>query len=178
MERQFPKNVRQVGNVSDEPKIYVEDYVDTYLNQLKNQAGDCPVGAFLTGEISKKDGQECVYITGAVQLQEMTGKERGSEISEELYQKAKEESEEYFCEDKLVGWFLVTPGKPLEINSNIARMHEKYFPQKNSVLIMKDSFSDDEVYFAYKYYELMQLGGHYVFYEKNPHMQDYMFSTR
>ena len=178
MERQFPKNVRQVGNVSDEPKIYVEDYVDTYLNQLKNQAGDCPVGAFLTGEISKKDGQECVYITGAVQLQEMTGKERGSEISEELYQKAKEESEEYFGEDKLVGWFLVTPGKPLEINSNIARMHEKYFPQKNSVLIMKDSFSDDEVYFAYKYYELMQLGGHYVFYEKNPHMQDYMISTR
>ena len=28
MERQFPKNVRQIGNVSDEPKIYVEDYVD------------------------------------------------------------------------------------------------------------------------------------------------------
>ena len=34
MEKQFPKNVRQIGNVSDEPNIYVEDYVDTYLNQL------------------------------------------------------------------------------------------------------------------------------------------------
>ena len=30
MERQLPKNVRQIGNVSDNPKIYVEDYVDTY----------------------------------------------------------------------------------------------------------------------------------------------------
>ena len=28
MEKQFPKNVRQIGNVCDEPKIYVEDYVD------------------------------------------------------------------------------------------------------------------------------------------------------
>ena len=28
MERQLPKNVRQIGNVSDNPKIYVEDYVD------------------------------------------------------------------------------------------------------------------------------------------------------
>ena len=37
MERQFPKNVRQIGNVSDEPKIYVEDYVDTYLNQLRER---------------------------------------------------------------------------------------------------------------------------------------------
>ena len=32
MERQLPKNVRQIGNVSDSPKIYVEDYVDTFLH--------------------------------------------------------------------------------------------------------------------------------------------------
>ena len=34
MERQLPKNVRQIGNVSDSPKIYVEDYVDTFFAQL------------------------------------------------------------------------------------------------------------------------------------------------
>ena len=33
MERQLPKNVRQIGNVCDEPKIYVEDYVDTFLGR-------------------------------------------------------------------------------------------------------------------------------------------------
>ncbi len=38
MERQLPKNVRQIGNVSDNPKIYVEDYVDTYLNQLRGES--------------------------------------------------------------------------------------------------------------------------------------------
>ena len=38
MGRQLPKNVRQIGNVSDNPKIYVEDYVDTYLNQLREKA--------------------------------------------------------------------------------------------------------------------------------------------
>ena len=34
MERQFPKNVKQIGNVSDSPRIYVEDYVETFLNQI------------------------------------------------------------------------------------------------------------------------------------------------
>ena len=34
MKRQLPKNVRQIGNVSDSSKIYVEDYVDTFFNQL------------------------------------------------------------------------------------------------------------------------------------------------
>ena len=38
MERQLPKNVRQIGNVCDEPKIYVEDYVDTFLGQLQEKS--------------------------------------------------------------------------------------------------------------------------------------------
>ena len=38
MERQIPKNVRQIGNVSDSPKIYVEDYVDTFFLQLSEKA--------------------------------------------------------------------------------------------------------------------------------------------
>ena len=37
MERQIPKNVRQIGNVSDSPKIYVEDYVDTFFAQLSDK---------------------------------------------------------------------------------------------------------------------------------------------
>ena len=37
MERQIPKNVRQIGNVSDSPKIYVEDYVDTFFAQINTE---------------------------------------------------------------------------------------------------------------------------------------------
>ena len=37
MERQLPKNVRQIGNVCDEPKIYVEDYVDTFLGHVRTR---------------------------------------------------------------------------------------------------------------------------------------------
>ena len=177
MERQVPKNVRQVGNVSDEPKIYVEDYVDTYLNQLRGQAKEHPVGAFLTGDIQKSGQQECVYITGAVRIPDPVGENTEIVITDESCQKIKEESETYFRE-KPVGWFLILPEKPLEINSNITRIHEKYFSQKNSVFIMKDAFSEEEIYYAYKYHELMQMGGHYIFYEKNPQMQDYIISTR
>ena len=55
MERQIPKNVRQIGNVSDTPKIYVEDYVDTFFAQLAEKyeqdesEGKSPLGAFLIG---------------------------------------------------------------------------------------------------------------------------------
>ena len=38
MENKFPKNVRQIGNVSDSPKIYVEDYVVSYIKQMNGMA--------------------------------------------------------------------------------------------------------------------------------------------
>ena len=71
MERQIPKNVRQIGNVSDSPKIYVEDYVDTFFAQLCEKAGENPIGAFLIGDMQKSDDEEYVYIYGAIQMHEL-----------------------------------------------------------------------------------------------------------
>ena len=66
MENKFPKNVRQIGNVSDTPKIYVEDYVDTFLNQICDKADKEQAGAFLVGKKEVTEGQECLYIFGAI----------------------------------------------------------------------------------------------------------------
>ena len=78
MERQLPKNVRQIGNVSDNPKIYVEDYVDTYLNQLREKAREQPVGVILTGELLKLEDENAVFVSGAVQMKEV--KTNGNDI--------------------------------------------------------------------------------------------------
>ncbi len=62
MERQLPKNVRQIGNVCDEPKIYVEDYVDTFLGQLQEKAMEKPVAAALTGRLQNvRTRWLCIY---------------------------------------------------------------------------------------------------------------------
>lgn len=178
MERKFPKNVRQVGNVCDTPKIYVEDYVDTYLGQLKDQAAEHPVGAFLIGENTTVEGQECVYITGAVRMQELDEESTELIVSDQIMDAAKEECKEYFNTGEMVGWFLIAPGKPMGLNSTIVKIHEKLFSRKNSIFILKDAVENEEIYYSYKYHELMQMGGHYIFYEKNPSMQNYMINTR
>ena len=177
MERQLPKNVRQIGNVSDEPKIYVEDYVDTYLNQLKDKAKEEPVGIALAGEILVLEGQPVVYISGAFRLAEV--EVRGKEISlKEETVKQMETDRKYFPETEIVGWGLIEDGKPMGRSREVGRIHSKYFSKDQSVFIWKDSLDGEEVFYAFKYGELMQMGGHYVFYEKNPAMQNYMISTR
>ena len=74
MERQLPKNVRQIGNVSDSPKIYVEDYVDTFfagLCEKCEKAGTDPMGAFLVGDIQNGEDEDYVYIYGAIQMHDL-----------------------------------------------------------------------------------------------------------
>lgn len=178
MERKLPKNVRQVGNVSDTPKIYVEDYVHTYLDQLKELAGDGPVGALLLGENTVAEDQECVYITGAVRIEEITEEGGKIQIGEEAREAAFQECQAYFPGKEVVGWSLCVPDRPLVLSGSMTRIHEELGLQRNSIFVMKDSEEDEEAVFAYKYHDLMQMGGYFIFYEKNPDMQNYMVSTR
>lgn len=177
MERQFPKNVKQVGNVSDSPKIYVEDYVETFLNQLKERGKEMPVGAFLLGEAVQIDGQDCLFVTGAVQIRELEQSGQEFLIGTEHLEMAKAESREAFHGREVIGWFLIAPGQPLGLSAAMSRVHEKLFPGKHTLFILKDA-EDGELYFVYKFQELMQIGGHYIFYEKNPDMQGYLISER
>ena len=86
MERQLPKNVRQIGNVCDEPKIYVEDYVDTFLGQLQEKAMEKPVAAALTGEITKCEDKVVVYISGAIRAEDVEVEGTNLKISEEIWE--------------------------------------------------------------------------------------------
>ncbi len=178
MERQIPKNVRQIGNVSDSPKIYVEDYVDTFFLQLCEKAKDGPIGAFLVGDMQKSEEEEYVYIYGAIQMHEM--KLVGNEyvIDDETWKNAYEDCKQYFEDGEMLGWFIAQPGVELDAKSNIVKLHKKSFPKQNTVFVMKDAVEKEESYFVHKLNDLMQIGGRYTYYEKNPCMQNYMIASR
>ena len=176
MERQFPKNVKQIGNVSDSPRIYVEDYVETFLNQLEEQGREGTITAFLLGEKVQIEGEECIFVTGALQVKDSISEEINPVITKEERETAKVESREYFHEMDIIGWFQTVPDRPLALSREMAKAHEKLLPEKNSLLILKGQ--EEELYFAYKFKELMEIGGHYIFYEKNPDMQSYMIRER
>ena len=176
MERQFPKNVKQIGNVSDSPRIYVEDYVETFLNQLEEQGREVTITAFLLGEKVQIEGEEWIFVTGALQVKDSISEEINPVITKEELETAKVESREYFHEMDIIGWFQTVPDRPLALSREMAKAHEKLLPEKNSLLILKGQ--EEELYFAYKFKELMEIGGHYIFYEKNPDMQSYMIRER
>ena len=177
MERQLPKNVRQIGNVSDNPKIYVEDYVDTYLNQLREKAKEQPVGVILAGEVLELEDEKAVFVSGAVQMQELSEKDGKLEIGQDGMKHMMEEAAQYFPESHIVGWGIVEEGNPMSRNREVKKIQEREFGQEGSLFLWKNAREQDEIFYAYKFGELMQIGGHYIYYEKNPEMQNYMINT-
>lgn len=62
----LPKNIRQIGIPSGNRRIYIEDYVMTYLNQLANPNSTFARGAILVGESVKGTNGEVVFVSGAL----------------------------------------------------------------------------------------------------------------
>ncbi|WP_289290428.1 LysM peptidoglycan-binding domain-containing protein [Sporofaciens musculi] len=178
MERQFPKNVRQIGNVGDEPKIYVEDYVDIYLNQLQQQAEETPVGVILIGEILKLEGQDVVCISGAMGIRDVRMNGTEIVIEKETFKGLDEERKKYFPSSESVGWCLIENGHPSRQDREIKRIHHRNFARDNTVFIWKDALDQEETFYSYRNGDLVQMDGHYIYYEKNPDMQNYMIMTR
>ena len=181
MERQIPKNVRQIGNVSDSPKIYVEDYVDTFFAQLCEKcerAGGGPIGAFLVGDMQEGGEEQYVYIYGAIQMHDLAMSGNEYVIDENTWKQAYEDCKQYFEDGEMLGWFVAQQGVPLVPDQSTVRLHRKAFPKDNTVFIMKDPAEKEEIYYVHKMSDLMEIGGHYTYYEKNPCMQNYMISTR
>lgn len=178
MKRQLPKNIRQIGNVSDSSKIYVEDYVDTFFNQLCDKADQVPVGAFLIGEMVQEEEADYIYVYGAIRMKEVVQKGRDIHISDSTWKSACETCKEYFGDAEILGWFLASTGNSLEINNNLVKLHQKFFSREKSIFVIKETREKEEKYFIHKYRDLMECAGHYIYYEKNLEMQNYMIAAR
>ena len=69
-----PKNVKQVGEPREYKKIFMEDFVHTYLLQYSASRGQKIGIAVLIGNSERAGGKRHLYITGALPLQEVSEK--------------------------------------------------------------------------------------------------------
>ena len=61
-----PKNIKQIGDVSSNRKIYIEDYAFTYINSVAYQTPEDEQAGVLLGEVQKSDEEKCLFIKGVI----------------------------------------------------------------------------------------------------------------
>lgn len=63
----LPKNIRQIGDIQGKEKIFLEDYVMTYIKKKEKQEGEGYLGIFL-GERQEKEDTVYVFIRGILDI--------------------------------------------------------------------------------------------------------------
>ena len=173
----LPKNVRQIGEPEENRKIYIEDYVITYLKRFAKEE---PLGsriAVLLGDSERMGGIPYLFIRSAVALKELEYSEGGIPFTDEVWAEVYSAVKEYFPAQDILGWFLSVPGYPMVLVPGLARIHVNCFGGVDKVLLAAEPTDGDEDFFAYENGRLTRQKGYYIFYEKNEAMQRFMIDT-
>ena len=170
----LPKNIRQVGQPSGNRKIYIEDYVVTYLNRLAKPSNTYSRGAILLGEYKKSEYGEILFISGAIEAQNLELDLDETVFTNDTWSSIYETIRTYFPELSVVGWFLSRLGFSTGINDKIIKTHLENFPGRDKALYIIDSLEGEDVFYLYEDNGLRKQLGYYIYYTKNEAMQDYM----
>lgn len=174
----LPKNIRQIGERDQVVKLYVEDYVNTYLKRLYPSGGqDLRVGLLL-GEMRSQDGVPYLFADGAMEMEAAAQDGEKVVFTEDLWKRAYQTIEQMFPKRSIVGWFLCgAPGCTLS-PLNYWKQHGQYFSGKNQVLYLNGGLEGEESIYISAEDGFYKLRGYCIYYERNQMMQDYMVSRK
>ena len=175
----LPSNIKQICSIEEDIKIYVEDYVHTYLYQYARSGGNKEKLAALAGRHIVVEGKEVIIISGAIQAKD-TKQQRGAEsFTEDTWRYINGQMEVYFKGLSLLGWVHTQPGFGTFLMAKDETFHREHFKEPWQVLFVIDSLDKLDTFFIHNAEKtgLRPAKGYFIYYEKNQEMQEYMLDN-
>lgn len=135
---ELPKNITQIGEVGRDCKIYVEDYVVSYMKQLNRTAQDKDIAVALYGKRREENGIVYYFVYGASKMNSLQREVR--HLSQAQRQEIENSRRKYFTEQAFVGYRLLD-GEMIEgfhiCEQDICRYISGYaqFYEKNDAML-------------------------------------------
>ena len=175
---QLPNNIRQVGTPGEKIKIYIEDYVMTYLNQMTGERPALQKAALLLGEKVKKESTDIFFISAAVAVVPMEWKEDQFKLSSDEWTALYDKINHYFKNRHILGWFLSRPGQAAAADGEMEKIHSDNFKDKGPLFYTVDPLDREDAFYLYENGHLFRQHGYYIYYDRNEAMQNYMIEIR
>ncbi len=170
----LPKNIRQIGERDQTVRVYLEDYVNTYLKRLFPKGGQDLRAGVLLGTAEERDGLPFLFVDGAMEVEDITEPGEKVQFTEQAWRKTYQTMEQMFPKRVVLGWFLCgAPGCSLS-PLNYWKEHGKYFAAKNQLMYLNSGLDGEEAIYVAAEDGFCRLRGYSVYYERNQMMQDYM----
>ena len=171
-----PKNIRQIGNPEGEQKIYIEDYVISYINKIARPENIYSRGAILVGEAKSTKNGSAIFISGAIEAPNLELDMDETVFNNDVWTQIYDTIKNFFPDLEVVGWFLSRLGFSTQINEKIQKTHIDNFSGKDKVLYVVDSLEKEDAFYLYDQGRLRKQTGYYIYYDRNENMQNYIQS--
>lgn len=121
---ELPKNLIQMGKPDRTHKIFVEDYIISYIKEWNRESDSQPAGIALYGQVYKESNYKYYFMYGASRIEGLD--RRGPYLSQSDREEINNVGNRYFEEYSFLGWcivreelpetiFLDTRGKAIEV---------------------------------------------------------------
>ncbi|MGN0298206.1 MAG: LysM peptidoglycan-binding domain-containing protein [Lachnospiraceae bacterium] len=169
-QRKLPNNIRQIGERDQQPRIYLEDYVETFIHKCKEE--DRTQVGILLGKSETIDEMICYFVDGAIVLDELLDGEGLIQFTPEVWSIIDKQAAEYFPNSEVCGWFIHSVES---YNSDLVRLkqiHRSVFHEGNSLMLI--SSGEENIFYSSGEEGMDVVRGYYIYYERNECMQNYM----
>ena len=178
--QRLPANIKQIGSITGGLKIYVEDYVYTYIQQYAAHAECEEKIGVLTGRKEVFEDKDVLFINGIIQGK-YSKNEAGMEVlTEESKAYIKDELKKYFKEDEILGWVYIQPGYGDFLNTSLINYHKNNFDKYYNVLFLFDPIEKVNCFFSCNEISntLEEIKGYFIYYDRNEGMHEYMLQNK
>ena len=167
-----PKSIKQIGEPREYKKIFIEDFVHTFLLQYSENKGHKTGIAAPAPNSERSGGKRHLYIKGALPVENVTEKQGKYFFTEKLWGNIHQECEKYFPGQEIMGWFLSRPGFTIQQNAIMEETHRTYFSGADKVLFVTEPVEGECAFFGFDGNRFARQSGYYIYYEKNEQMRE------
>lgn len=174
----LPKNIRQIGASTGSTKVYLEDYVYTYLHMQDEDEDWIHRGFVLLGQMRTEKEITRYFISGLIRIKDEFFKDGILEFGDGTWAYIYQEMKRYYDNLEIVGWGQDVSGASASLTAELERNHKQNFNIQKNLLFLLDLVENEEAFYVYEKNLFQRREGYYVYYEKNPQMQEYMIDAR
>jgi len=175
----FPANTKQMGSIDKDIKIYIEDYVYTYIYQYAKTEGSKEKLMVLVGKHMFVNDMDIIFISGAIQGK-FASKDNGIMLfTDESWEYINNNKNKFFSDCSIMGWCHIQPEFGTFMMSKDEIFHKKCFKNKFQVFAAIDPAEKQESFYIYNedMTSLRPAKGFFIYYEKNEDMREYMLEN-
>ncbi|MFI3200040.1 MAG: LysM domain-containing protein [Eubacteriales bacterium] len=168
-----PKNIRQIGEMDKNHKVYIEDYVFTFLQRLQNREEKFAQVVLLVGErfVEREQGVDVIY--AAIEGKNLRIENEDVVFGGESALQMEEICNKNFGQYEILGWAVMDSSSQRTFSTSILLDNREMTVNEGDVLL---HFTKGEslILYSKEHNSVVKLSGYGIFYGENEAMQQYI----